>query len=305
MSVRRTILENLASQLLTITSANDYSVDIRRVSLIPISLVGIEDYLPAIYIDQISESVQVYDGFANRYLLKLNLQLFVRNTEIGAVALNDFLEDFKTLIYSPINLGANVKKVRLNGMTRDFLDANEGYQIGIYDVDIIYVESTGLVQGSGTPFYGTEGHIITAHSKVIAELEELKTAMATGYYPTFGYVYSRHSVADLSVNSLSVECNAIVDEQSGKEQGTVLYSYLIYISVRAHVDYEGGFADSVNIMRLLNSVENWLLTHIDLGDGYSVDRTEGYRAPESFSASASLGGEINVLIRYIMDYTQA
>lgn len=153
--------------------------------------------------------------------------------------------------------------------------------------------------------YGTYQIIDDAKDKIVAAMTSLKTAMASGYDPTFSYIYSHHKPAQLELNAVSVEFETIERRDSGGGAPGVVFAYYMSFSIRVHTGYEGGFIDNVTISQLLNSIDNYLSTHIDLGGGHRIADISDYAANQSWEDSGTVGGSLTVTIEKAIDHVQA
>jgi len=148
--------------------------------------------------------------------------------------------------------------------------------------------------------YGTYSVLETAKDKLKAYADALVTAMATGYDPKLSYAYEGHIQALLRTNAISIA----LDSYTREEIGTLKFQYLMTFSVRVHTNYEGRYIDNIQILRLLNSVDNYLSTHLDMSDGYYiVEISDGHVG--SFDDSGTVGGELFITIRKEIDHTQS
>lgn len=143
--------------------------------------------------------------------------------------------------------------------------------------------------------YGTSW-LETARDKLKALLDELNTSMASGYDPTFSYVYEYHNVAYLQLNAVTVGLADAQSETAGMGASGDAVQYEMYFSVRVHTAYDGGTMDEQKNARLLNSITNKLKANRVLGSDYFVRDVGDERSAETFSESATLGGELTVKI---------
>jgi hypothetical protein len=139
MSVRDTILDNLATQLATITDVEDV---LRKV---PTSeeLPSDDPYL--VIVDTAPDLPKQYcDGNKKRYEMTITILAIVRgatNDSPPSTEISDIISDIRELIYTPISLGANVRFVEEAGVQSIFTDnirASVHYQIIIdywFDAD--------------------------------------------------------------------------------------------------------------------------------------------------------------------------
>jgi len=150
--------------------------------------------------------------------------------------------------------------------------------------------------------YGTTW-LETARDKIKALLDMLKTAMASGYSPTFSYVYERHNTAKLQLNAVSVGLQDAVEGEKAASNN-VLEKFIVPFTLRVHTAYSGGVQDDQKNARLLNSIVNKLLANYNLGDGYRIEDVTDISASEEFADSHTLGGQMTVYVRKEVNYTQ-
>lgn len=151
--------------------------------------------------------------------------------------------------------------------------------------------------------YGTTAFLETAQSKLVALMDALVTDMAS-IDPKIAHVYQRHATADLRLNAVSVE---LAGESTSTPLAPTASFAMLPFSFRVHTAYDGGEADAVKIMRLLNSIANKLLENIDLGDNYLISTSENENVAiaglQEFEDSMTIGGEINIKVQVPVDYT--
>lgn len=153
-----------------------------------------------------------------------------------------------------------------------------------------------------------------------AEMDSLYTAMvAADDDPRPAAVYEGHeqtkaSLPAITVGLAGVEKRAPEDRlrkaASGGEIETV---YEVAIEIRIHTAYHRQYRDRIKIRRLMNSVNNWLETHIDIGTvinetanvKYLFSTTGTMVLDEEFPESLTIGGILPVLIIVSVTHTQA
>jgi len=153
--------------------------------------------------------------------------------------------------------------------------------------------------------YGTYQIFDAAKDLIVAAMNTLKTAMASGYDPTFSYVYSHHCPAELRLNAVSVDFDGSERAPHGSYGQAPTYIYLMQFSIRVHTNYQNQFNDNEKNTRLLNSIDNYLSTHLDLGSDYRIREISEYNARQVWSDSATVGGELTVTVQKVIDHTQA
>lgn len=165
--------------------------------------------------------------------------------------------------------------------------------------------------GLGTPStttvpqaYGTDIFNL-ARTKLYNAIDDLRADMAFGYTVKFDHVYNHHRVAKLEIPAVTVDLEPTESGESiGGAAGYRAYYYNITASVRVHMAYTGGAADSYNTVVLLSSINNYLGARADLADGYRLTQLNGIKPSMSFDDSDTLGGELTITIRVPGDYAQ-
>lgn len=151
--------------------------------------------------------------------------------------------------------------------------------------------------------YGTTW-IETARDKLVAHFNALKTTMATGYTPTFSFVYEKHDTAKLELNAVSIGLESADSQNVGAGGSDKAVDYMMEFTVRVHTDYIDGIQDGQKNERLLNSVINKLKDNLDLGGQYRVDEITNITPTLEFTESGTLGGQFNVLVTIAVAHTQ-
>lgn len=174
----------------------------------------------------------------------------------------------------------------------------------MHQVRIIWYETVEDVDDpTGSDVYGVEW-LDTARDKLVARLEVLKTTMASGYDPTFGNVYPRHTVPDLVLNAVSVGLDNVNQENFSASTNGASVQFYITFSVRVHTRYEDDEVDDQEVGRLVNSIVNHLRNKIDLEDNYRIFDIEEVDAIMTFDESETRGGQMMVTIGTTNRYTQ-
>jgi len=111
MSVRDTILDNLRSKLLTITS-------VKSVGLGALAQDIKAEDIPFVGVIQGGETIDVEDDTNVRFRMPVGLTLYIKGTTAISMseAINELADDVKTLIYTPIDLGTHVLDVQMKDM---------------------------------------------------------------------------------------------------------------------------------------------------------------------------------------------
>lgn len=152
--------------------------------------------------------------------------------------------------------------------------------------------------------YGTYKILEDCRDKLKAQFDALITAMASGYDPKISYAYGHHAPARLQLNGATIGIDVANSNDMGKVPSGILTGYVIDCSIRVHTAYQGGYIDNVKICRLLNSVDNWFHTHIDLADSYQITNIDNIKTNLVFDDSKTIGGELRVTIKLAIDHIQ-
>ena len=118
MAVINTIFSNLKTKLATITKENGYATDVNFVGLQPESMEKDIKDVPYIVVMEQPETPLHYGNTNNRYSTAVTLKLFVRDNVDYYTAINNLIDDVKSLVHSGIesNLGANCLKLLYIGI---------------------------------------------------------------------------------------------------------------------------------------------------------------------------------------------
>ncbi len=166
----------------------------------------------------------------------------------------------------------------------------------LHRVRLLWYDTVRTVASNAdTDVYGIQW-IDDARDKLVARIEALKTTMATGYTPTFSYVYPRHLVPELRLNAVTIGVTDFSQEPFAGASSGVTSKYMISFTVRVHTAYEDQTADDQEVGRLINSIANKVQAQQNLGDGYRIEEISGIVTESEFSESESRGGEFTVTI---------
>lgn len=154
--------------------------------------------------------------------------------------------------------------------------------------------------------YGTTPIFDDLRDLIETNLNLLKTALAS-IIPTISYVYNRHNIAKLQLNALTCEFNTVDQEPEGHSEGYFV-DYNIEVNIRVHTGYIGRLindpVDTQEITRLIDSVNNWFMTHLSLSSDYKIINMTEMVPFEEFSESATFGGSVTYLVQIQEDHVQ-
>ena len=154
--------------------------------------------------------------------------------------------------------------------------------------------------------YGTSEIFDDLRDLFETNLNLLKTAVAS-MTAKFDYVYNRHSRAKLLLNAVSCDFDTTEQEPAGHSQG-LFTDYTLHMTVRIHTGYVGRSGsdpvDTQEIGRLIDSVNNWFMTHLSLSANYRIIELADISAYSEFDESATFGASLTYAVQYTQDHVQ-
>lgn len=152
--------------------------------------------------------------------------------------------------------------------------------------------------------HGTYQVIEDTKDYAVGLMNDLKTAMSA-VTPHVDNVYTGHNNAAMKLNAVSVDVEMFSKNDEGNSDSNAYdNSYFITISIRVHTNYLGRYNDSIKTARLLNSIDNYLSTHIKSGN-YRIYSFGDAVINEQFEESQTVGGELTFVVTRAIDHTQA
>lgn len=148
--------------------------------------------------------------------------------------------------------------------------------------------------------YGTQ-FADDALDKLTTKLEALKALGGTT--PMFNNVYDGHNIAKLVPIAATVELNGAESEVVGWTNDS-LVQWTMEFSIRVITDFVGGETDAIKVMRIENSICNYLKENIDLGTDWRIKGVDIVSAGTGFPDNETYGGEILVIVAKEIVYTQ-
>lgn len=140
--------------------------------------------------------------------------------------------------------------------------------------------------------------------KLVDQMNDLMAEMGE-IDPAIEFVYNHHRVAKLLFYGVTVDVDETAGEKNlGGATGSVIVPFDIKASIRVHVAYTTGFMDSRVVTELLQSIDNWLHQHRNLGDNLWIVSTGPTLHREAFEESATQGGEMIVNAQKKQEYAQ-
>lgn len=250
-------------------------------------------------------------GIEDRGVVRFTTTLLVNGIVQGNTPdnLTDRVEKMSAAIrqyfYSEPTLHDNLLSIRLVE-TEDqgiFSRSNRSLATVMHQVRLIWYDTVLTVADpTGTDTYGPEWQD-DARDKLVARIEGLKTIMASGFDPTFSFVYSKHNVPNLFLNAVSVGLDEVEAEPFSGGTG-VSVQYTNAFSVRVHTAYGDELADDQEVSRLVNGLINYIQEKQDLEDGFRVLDIFDVDTIAEFDESDSRGGTFTVSITKSVVHTQ-
>lgn len=154
-------------------------------------------------------------------------------------------------------------------------------------------------------YYGTTDSIDGLRTLFATHLDTLKTAMASGYDPTFSHIYNYHIVAPLRLNAVTIGIGTGLTADMYGMDGGVGHEYVIPVELRVHTGYIGDTKDEQKIARLLQSLDNYFNTNKSLGSNYELMRTISIEPNTTFNDSYTIGGSITFEVKIFINHLQA
>ena len=213
-------------------------------------------------------------------------------------------EDLRDLIYTPIDLGTNFLSIFAVDPAEDLIVLHDKGLL-FQRWRIIYTE-TGIKPGTspGTDVYGSQDVYEQIRSKVYTALSTFMAGSLASLTPKYSYLYDYHRKANLLLNAATIEIIESEVERIGGLASTTVVKHDVVLSIRVHTDYIGGEIKTLANLRLLNSIETYLLENVDLAGGYHIDGTGDINPSEIFEDSGTTGGSMIIKVSKMGDYTQ-
>lgn len=166
--------------------------------------------------------------------------------------------------------------------------------------------------------YGDNEILENCVGAIKAEMDSLLTAMVSDD-PKPAAVYNGHEQVKAILPAITVGLGTA--EKRFPDEGLmkaganseITITYEVGVEIRIHTAYHRQYRDRVKIRRLLNSINNWIETHRDIGAvieetanvSFLFLTTGEFLLDEEFPESLTLGGILPVLIVLTVTHTQA
>lgn len=141
------------------------------------------------------------------------------------------------------------------------------------------------------------------------QMEAMRLAMASDS-PKPAAVYSTHGVVKMTLPAISIgfESVSLRGEETGRSAGAspaIRQTYDFNYQIRVHTDFRGGHLQRTTLMRLLNSISNYITSHDNIAiTGHCRTVISGIGTGDSFDDSLTIGGHVNVLLVIQLLHTQ-
>jgi len=135
-------------------------------------------------------------------------------------------------------------------------------------------------------------------------MTELKETLSIYDYK-YDYIYSRHNVAKLILNAVTVQIDNITSsiDYSGISAGTVTDYMELEGSIRLHTGYVGAAFNYNETLYLVNSIINKLLQNRDAGNDIDIIKINSAEIGAEFY-NFTKGAEISVTLAVPVDHAQ-
>ena len=121
--------------------------------------------------------------------------------------------------------------------------------------------------------------------------------------PRLAFQYDRHAVAKLQLPAVTVDLASTGLEWVGVGNGPNV-RYMNTFSLRVHTGYEGDSMEGRKITRLMEGVQNKLWANLNLGTCMRIEDIDQLLNLQTFEESATVGGEILVVVSFDTNYVQ-
>lgn len=124
-------------------------------------------------------------------------------------------------------------------------------------------------------------------------------------------VYKGHNKANLVVVAgvpdavtIGVESNAPLSDDAAKWSNDLVVNHEIILSIRAHTGWMRGPHNQTTTVGLMDDIVAKLKTNITLNNGYRIMGFSTVFFREEFLESGTRGGQVNVALHKVTQYTQ-
>lgn len=162
--------------------------------------------------------------------------------------------------------------------------------------------------------YGPNTYWDQLRSAIVTELTALKTNIDTnGHSPAIAAVYNSHlGTADWSFNAVSVGISAVDMEypfEKGDPKGPII-DYIFRVDIRVMIGYENVYHDEIKVLRLCQSVVNWLSENyhpdgLANSDAFQITEPGRVTTRMDFEDTETIGGLVEFTVRARVAYTAA
>lgn len=295
MSVRETIMAGLVEKFVSFCSNDQSSAGIVTVSRYDENLLMQDSYSTpmVMFIDLGTEERLVVGGGYERFRTTVAVRGYVvgDNADDLHGKLNDILSDIKTFVrtVSTSDISSDLLSVQYVRTEQHRYEKSTLKADCQVIINVTYCEAVTAPTAVAAP---AQPFIDTASDLLFARLSGIGATC-----------YQRHDVAKMVLPAISVGFAGLVPTEKGRASSVGVDNSVAF-TVRVHTAYGDGFADSANIQTLLNSVVNQIWEKVHLSNAVWLDDISSVQSRILFEESDSIGGEVTVVLRTYVEYTQ-
>lgn len=248
-----------------------------------------------------------FQGYA-QYVWPVQLVAFADSGTDPAKTANDAIDAIRDWIHAvtPADIDSNLLSI-VDGDTLGFVEAPTAKFVGIpLQVTLTYKKAYSYTETQGQHVYsgsaGDANFLDAVRDDIYSKLTTLQGLMSGSIDPTFSAVYKSHSSPILQLNAITIDLDPFATFPTVFNQGKEI-KYDIPVTLRVHSDFIGGETDTQKILRLVNSITNYLHDKklINQSTRYRIRAVDGARIQE-FEDTNTVGAEFQVLVTNTKQY---
>lgn len=222
-----------------------------------------------------------------RYGFRVDLRLFTKKSKC-----EDLIDQVKTLINSPVNLGTNCLSCLHVGTEPVYTTEDNNYETTKIGLAITYMEPKA---GAGNSF--STGVAGSAQYQVLAWIASGSLA---------SNMYDSAFKAGLKTTAISVDVVSVnpITGDYGTRDGGRAVNYSVQLSVKVHTAYDNQGMNTPQNISIMDSVIDRLNSRKRLNDSYLIVDVSGQQYQVTFDSSATTGAEVQVSVHTPRYYTQ-
>ncbi len=124
-------------------------------------------------------------------------------------------------------------------------------------------------------------------------------------------VYKGHNIANFTETAgvpdavtIGVESNSPLSGDDAKWSNDIVVNHEIILSIRAHTGWMKGPHDQTTTVVLMDDIIEKIKSNVTLSNGYRVMGFSAAFYREEFAESGTRGGQVNVALHKVTQYTQ-